>query len=183
MEKNNLVTFPRPCYGRIPNFIGAKYAGERIKELKEFKAAKCVFSAPDGSLIEARRQILLNDKKLLVALPHIAGYRQLHGKELANKGVTISGFKRYGKKPDTPADLFIQGSVAVDLKGNRLGKGKGYGDREYFELKERGLLKPETKVVTIVHDCQVVEDFSDITDKHDIKVNYILTPTRLVKIL
>ncbi|MFB0509747.1 MAG: 5-formyltetrahydrofolate cyclo-ligase [bacterium] len=182
MEKNNLVKFPKPCYGRIPNFVGAKIAGKRIQELKEFKKTQCVFSAPDSSLTEVRRQTLLAGKTLLVALPHIVGYREITGKELADKAVTISGFKRYGKEPKTPADLFVQGSVAVDLKGNRLGKGKGYGDREYVELKELGLLNSKAKVVTVVHDCQIVEDFSQLTDEHDIKVDYILTPAKIIAV-
>ena len=182
MEKNTLVTFPKPCYGRIPNFVGAKTAGNRIQELKEFEKAKCVFSAPDSSLIEVRKQTLLAGKILLVALPQIIGYREINGRELADRATTIGGIKQYGKKAKTPADLFVQGSVAVDLKGNRLGKGKGYGDREYSELKEKGLLKPNAKVVTVVHDCQLVKDFSELMDNHDVKVNYIITPSRIISI-
>uniref|UniRef100_A0A7C6ECE0 5-formyltetrahydrofolate cyclo-ligase n=1 Tax=candidate division WOR-3 bacterium TaxID=2052148 RepID=A0A7C6ECE0_UNCW3 len=182
MEKNNLVTFPRPCYGRIPNFVGAKAAGEKIQKLKEFQQAKAVFSAPDSSLIEVRHQTLLAGKSLLVALPHKVGYRELFGKELADKGITISGFSRYGKEPKTPVDLFVQGSVAVDLKGNRLGKGKGYGDKEYWELKNQGLLNFWCKVVTVVHDCQIVDDFSSIMEALDVKVDYILTPTQIIAI-
>ena len=182
MEKNNLVTFPRPCYGRIPNFVGAKTAGNRIQKLKEFENAKCVFSAPDSSLIEVRKQVLLAGKTLLVALPHIIGYREINGRELADKAITISGIKQYGQIAKTPADLFVQGSVAVDLKGNRLGKGKGYGDREYSELKEKGLLNPNAKVVTAIHDCQIVDDFSELMDKHDVKVDYIITPNQIISV-
>ncbi len=180
MEKKNLVTFPRPCYGRIPNFVGAKTAGNRIQELKEFQKAKCIFSAPDSSLMEVRKQTLLTGKTLLVALPHITGYREINGKELAEKAITIGSFKQYGKRAKTPVDLFVQGSVAVDLKGNRLGKGKGYGDREYSELKENELLNPNAKVITVVHDCQIVEDFSDLISKHDVKVDYIITPIQII---
>lgn len=182
MEENGLVTFPRPCYGRIPNFIGAKTAGNKIQELKEFQIAKCVFSVPDSSLMEVRKQTLLTGKILLVALPHITGYREIIGRELANKASTIEGFKQYGKKAKTPADLFVQGSVAVDLKGNRLGKSKSYGDREYSELKENELLNPNAKVITVVHDCQIVEDFSDLISKHDVKVDYVITPNRIISI-
>lgn len=187
MEESNLVTFPRPCYHRIPNFIGAKEAAQRLLELKEFSLANCLFSAPDASLMEARRLVLSQGKTLFIALPHITGYREIKGKELANKAITIEGFKKYGKEvvfgtsPSSKIDLFIQGSVAVDLKGNRLGKGRGYGDREYWELKEKGLLNEDAKVITIVHDCQIVEDFSDLVEENDIKVDYILTPTKILK--
>ncbi|MCX7785336.1 MAG: 5-formyltetrahydrofolate cyclo-ligase [candidate division WOR-3 bacterium] len=182
MEKNNLITFPKPCYGRIPNFIGAESACSRLLEIPEFETAQCIFTAPDAVLIAARRLILASGKTLLVALPHITDYKEIKGKELADKAITIQGLKRYGQSPKTPADLFIQGSVAVDLKGNRLGKGKGYGDREYEELKIKNLLKPNAKVITIVHECQIVADFSYLVREKDVKVNYILTPQRIIEV-
>lgn len=181
MEKNNLVSFPRPCYGRIPNFIGCEKAARKLYELEEFLKAKGVFSAPDGVLKEARRIVLKEGKSLIVALPHIEGYLEIKGKELADKAITIKNFRKYGKEPKTFIEIFIQGSVAVDLKGNRLGKGRGYGDKEYKDLKIMGLLK-KPLVVTIVHDCQVLEDFSYLAEPHDIKVDVILTPTRLIRI-
>ncbi|MCS7250027.1 MAG: 5-formyltetrahydrofolate cyclo-ligase [candidate division WOR-3 bacterium] len=181
MEKNNLVSFPRPCYGRIPNFIGSEKAARKLYQIQEFLKAKGVFSAPDSVLKEARRITLKEGKSLIVALPHIEGYLEIKGKELADKAITIKNFKKYGKKPETFIEVFIQGSVAVDLKGNRLGKGKGYGDREYYDLKNMGLLQ-KPLVITIVHDCQVLEDFSYLVEPHDIKVNVILTPTRIIRI-
>jgi len=180
MEKNNLVIFPRPCYGRIPNFIGSEKAAEKLYEIKEFLKARGVFSAPDNVLKAARKIVLKTGKSLIVALPHIEGYLEIKGKELADKAITIKNFKKYGKEPKTFIEIFLQGSVAVDLKGNRLGKGRGYGDREYYELKNKGLLK-NPLVITIVHDCQVLEDFSYLAEPHDIKVDIILTPTRIIK--
>jgi 5-formyltetrahydrofolate cyclo-ligase len=79
LEKNNLVTFPKPGCGRIPNFIGAKIAAAKIQE-----------------------------------------------------------------------------------------------------LKEKGLLNPNCKVVTVVHDCQIVDDFPEVIDEHDVKVDYIITPTQII---
>ncbi|MEO0091273.1 MAG: 5-formyltetrahydrofolate cyclo-ligase [candidate division WOR-3 bacterium] len=182
MEKNNLITFPKPCYGRIPNFVGAEKACAQLLKIPEFEIAQCIFTAPDAVLSAARRLILAKGKILLVALPHITDYKEIKGKELASKAITIQGFKRYGETPQTPAELFIQGSVAVDLQGNRLGKGKGYGDREYEELLSRKLLKPDAKVITIVHECQIVPDFSKLVTEKDIKVDYILTPQKVIKI-
>ncbi len=182
MEERNLVSFPRPCYNRIPNFIGKEFASRRLYELDEFKKAEACFTAPDSSLSEARRIILKEGKTLLVALPHKVGYKEIRGKELPDKAITISGFYRYGKEPKTPVSLFIQGAVAVDLKGNRLGKGTGYGDKEYEELKEMGLLKDNAKVLVIVHDCQVLEDISFLSEPHDIRVDIILTPSRMIRI-
>lgn len=71
MEENNLVTFPRPCYGRIPNFVDARLAAKRLRTLKNWQRAKCVFSAPDSSLHPARREVLRKGESLLVAAPRI----------------------------------------------------------------------------------------------------------------
>jgi 5-formyltetrahydrofolate cyclo-ligase len=182
MEENDLVTFPRPCFGRIPNFKGSELASQRLLSIPEFIKARGVFSAPDGVLKFARRIVLSEDKALIVALPHITGFLEIKGKELKDKAITISNFRRYGQPPKTEIEIFLQGSVAVDRKGNRLGKGRGYGDKEYQLLKAIGLIRKRPIVMTIVHDCQVFEDFSDLSEPHDIKVDYILTPTQTIKI-
>jgi 5-formyltetrahydrofolate cyclo-ligase len=89
---------------------------------------------------------------------------------------TIKGLFKHGTPLVTPVDLIIQGSVAVDRRGNRLGKGKGYGDKEIAYLRERGLAKSGIKVVTIVHEAQVVDDLSALIDENDVLVDYILMP-------
>ncbi len=181
MEANDLITFPKPCFGRIPNFKGAELASQRLLSIPEFLKAKGVFSAPDGVLKSARRIVLSEGKSLIVALPHITGFLEIKGKELKDKAITIPNFRRYGQPPKTEIEIFLQGSVAVDRKGYRLGKGKGYGDKEYQILKEMGLVRKRPVVITVVHDCQVFEDFSDLVEPHDIKVDYILTPTQTIK--
>jgi len=82
----------------------------------------------------------------------------------------------------TPVDLIVQGSVGVDRRGNRLGKGKGYGDKEIAYLRERGLAKPDVKVVTIVHEAQIVDDLSTLVDENDVPVDYILMPGRAISV-
>ncbi len=169
MEESDLVSFPRPCFGRIPNFKDAYLASQRLRSLPEFQTAKGIFSAPDGVLKEARRITLQAGKALIVALPHMTDFLEIAGKEFQDKAITINSFRRYGKPPKTEVEIFLQGSVAVDLKGNRLGKGKGYGDKEYEILKAMGLIKKKPIVITIVHDCQVFEDFSYLKEPHEYK--------------
>jgi 5-formyltetrahydrofolate cyclo-ligase len=70
----------------------------------------------------------------------------------------------------------------VDIEGNRLGKGKGYGDREWSWLQTRDLLTNGCKIVTIVHDKQIVKDFSYLVEETDKKVDYILTPTKIIDV-
>jgi 5-formyltetrahydrofolate cyclo-ligase len=95
---------------------------------------------------------------------------------------TIKGLFKHGVPLVTPVDLIIQGSVAVDRRGNRLGKGKGYGDKEIAYLRERGLARPNVKIVTIVHEVQVVDDLFTLVDENDVPVDYILTPGGVISV-
>lgn len=183
MEENKIADFPQPCYGRIPNFKSSYTACEQIKQLLEFKNAKCVFCAPDYVLKRVREIVLEKGKILAVALPHMRGFLEIKEKKRINEATTIRGFIKYGIPLKTKVNLFVQGSVAVDRKGNRLGKGKGYGDKEWDWLKKHNLLESETKIVTIVHDIQILDDFSYLMTEKDKPVNYILTPTRIIKII
>jgi 5-formyltetrahydrofolate cyclo-ligase len=89
--------------------------------------------------------------------------------------MTIRNMARLGRPLRTRVELVLQGSVAVDRHGNRLGKGKGYGDKEIAWLKAHGLLAPNAPIVTIVHSSQVLEDLSSLMGEGDVPVDYILT--------
>lgn len=204
LEEENIAIFPRPCYGRIPNFVGSDVASEKIKELDEFKTARCVFCAPDYVLKRIREIVLEEGKVLAVALPHMEGFLEITprglnvnykitfprmkvsiGKDKFEKikeAATINGFKKYGKPLKTKIDLFVQGSVAVDLKGNRLGKGTGYGDKEWEYMIRNNLIMDNIPVVTIVHEKQIVSDMSSLMSPTDKQVNYIITPERVIKV-
>lgn len=180
LEVRGLVAFPRPCYGRIPNFVGSEQANERIREVDEFKKAGCVFCAPDRVLKRVREIVLEEGKILAVALPHMTGFLQIEERDRITSATSIKGFRRFGKLLQTKIDLFVQGSVAVDLSGNRLGKGKGYGDQEWEHLKKLRLLAGNEKTVTVVHEEQITKDFSELMERWDKRIDYILTPKRLI---
>jgi 5-formyltetrahydrofolate cyclo-ligase len=184
LDEQNLVSFPKPCYGRIPNFIGSEMACERLLELGEFQIARCVFFAPDYVLKRGRELTLECNKILAVATPHMRRFLEISGvpKNEIGKATNIKGFEKYGKILATKVDLFVQGSVAVDTKGNRLGKGRGYGDKEYWYLKHADLLSHSAKIVTVVHESQIFDDFSAVMSPGDVPVDYILTNNRIIKI-
>lgn len=182
MEEENVTSFPKPVYGRIPNFISSDKACERVKDLYEYKISKVIFVAPDSPLRRIREMILEENKILIVALPHIKDIVEIDERINIKEASTIKGFSKYGKPLKSKIDLIIEGSVAVDLKGNRIGKGKGYGDREYEILKERGFLREGIKIVTIVHEFQIFKDFSYLMNEKDIKVNYIITDKRIIRV-
>ncbi|UCD85213.1 MAG: 5-formyltetrahydrofolate cyclo-ligase [Deltaproteobacteria bacterium] len=182
LEDKNVADFPRPCFGRIPNFTGSRQASERIKEIAEFQSARCVFCAPDFVLKRIREIVLEEGKPLAVALPHMKDFVEIGAVDNIAEATNIKGFKKCGRPIRTKIDLFVQGSVAVDRSGNRLGKGKGYGDKEWDYLLKRNLLDPEAKVVTLVHELQIVDDFSRLTERTDKKVDYILTPSEIITV-
>ncbi len=182
LEENDIADFPRPCFGRIPNFIGSKQASEKIKKLYEFKQANCVFSAPDFVLKTIRKLVLKEGKVLAVALPHMTDFIEIREYRYIEEAVSIKGFTKFGKPLKTNIDLFVQGSVAVDLKGTRLGKGSGYGDQEWDYLLKIGLISDDTKVVTIVHSTQILDSFSYLAEPTDKKIDYIITEKDIIKI-
>lgn len=74
-------------------------------------------------------------------------------------------------------DLVIKGSVAVDLQGNRLGKGGGYGDREVAFMLQKNLITKDTPITTTVHDLQIAGKIP--AEEHDLKVSIIVTPKKV----
>lgn len=174
LERADIADFPRPCYGRIPNFKGSQQVALWLLRLPEFSNARCVFCPPDFVLKSVRDLVLKEGKVLAAALPHMRGFVELTGEA----DTSIRGLARYGRPLKTPVDFVVQGSVAVDPYGNRLGKGTGYGDQEIAYLRKQGLLREGCKIATLVHDLQVVEDLSPFMEPHDIRVDYVLTPTR-----
>jgi len=70
-------------------------------------------------------------------------------------------------------ELLIVPGVAFDLKGNRLGRGKGYFDR-FLKRNKEGLR------VAFSYDFQVIENVP--VDENDEKVNYIITEKRVIEV-
>ena len=76
--------------------------------------------------------------------------------------------------------MVVEGSVAVDKYGGRLGKGGGYGDIEISYLKNNNLIGEETPIATTVHEIQIIEKVP--IESHDEKINMIVTPERILRI-
>jgi 5-formyltetrahydrofolate cyclo-ligase len=189
MEERNVARFPRPVYGRIPNFAGAEKAAQRLVESELFKKACVVKVNPDASQKPVREAVLRKGKLLIMPTPRIAkGFLLLDPKKISpsayNTVTTIQGAFRYGT-PTHPeeipeVDLIVAGSVAVSIYGERLGKGEGYSELEYSILREFNKVSEETPIVTTVHDIQVV-DFHIPLEPWDFTVDHIYTPTKSIK--
>lgn len=77
--------------------------------------------------------------------------------------------------------MVVTGCVAVGLDGRRLGKGGGFSDLELAVAAEAGLVGPCTRIVTTVHDAQVLPAGEIPIAEHDFGVDLIVTPTRVIR--
>ncbi|MGC8849867.1 MAG: 5-formyltetrahydrofolate cyclo-ligase [Candidatus Bathyarchaeia archaeon] len=179
LEAEGVARFPLPIRGRIPNFEGSERAAQMVKNLKEWEEAGVVFANPDSPQRTVRELALREGKTLIMATPRLRqGYlevKPVHGRERVQS--TISGAFKYGRRIDEPfkPDLVVTGCVAVDTYGWRLGKGGGYGDREIKEALRFG----RVPILTTVHELQIVSAVPH--EEHDTKVDYIITPNRIIK--
>jgi 5-formyltetrahydrofolate cyclo-ligase len=185
LETEHVAKFPLPCFGRIPNFVGSESAADKVRLLSEWKTAKIIFANPDFAQQKVREYALADRKILIMASPKLKhGYVTIDPKKAEGSeefASTIRGAFKYAKTIKVHQmprpELIVEGSVAVDKQGNRLGKGHGYGDTEIRALKE---VFGEIPVVTTVHDAQVVEAVP--YEGKDEKITVIVTPTRIIRV-
>ncbi|NXO16360.1 MTHSD protein, partial [Oriolus oriolus] len=163
-----------------------------LRELDAFRRAREVKVDPDKPLEGARLAALQARKTLLVPTPRLRTglFNRIvpppgATKEILRRCATSQGVKEHsvpvGLDGKAHVDLVVVGSVAVSEKGWRIGKGEGYADMEYAMMVSMGAVQEDTPVVTIVHDCQVLDIAEELLDDHDLTVDYILTPTRTIQ--
>jgi 5-formyltetrahydrofolate cyclo-ligase len=178
------------AHGRIPNFVGSDRAAERLAELPQWHQARTVKANPDHAQQAARQHALRLGKLLFMAVPKLAQpqpFYRLNPSELTEPLEQLADRNRAAEVAPTvpleslpPIDFIICGSVAVNYDGVRVGKGAGYTDIEVALLAGAGLLKPDTTIVTTVHEQQVLDEALP-HQPHDFTVDYIVTPERVVR--
>ncbi len=172
--------------GKIPDFIGTQNAANLLKNTKEWEDSITIFVSPDTAQLKVRENALLDGKILIMASPKLLnGYLILKPSDVNGYEIeasTISGAFKHGKKLEIfpEVDMVVEGSVAVDKYGGRLGKGGGYGDIEISNLKFLEKINFSTPVVSTVHEKQVIERVP--LEPHDQKINMIVTPERVFRI-
>ena len=191
MDREGVSRFPG-AEGRIPNFAGAKAAAERLAKHPDWMRAETVKANPDSPQTHARRLALAQGKCLVMAVPRLREqhpFRLLDPKRLSEsqlrEAATIKGALRHGKVIDLDEvpelDFVLTGSVAVNLKGARLGKGGGFSDLEFALLSEAGRIDRRTVIATTVHPIQILRENLLMTG-HDIPVNLVATPRAVVEV-
>jgi len=154
--------------------------------MKEFQNAKTVKVNPDSPQRQVRLEVLSHGKILLMPTPRLrSGFILLDDnvpRDRLKLASSIRGAFTLGRRVSldkVPAiDLVIVGSVAVAPDGGRIGKGEGYSEMEYGILRELELVTESTPVITTVHESQIVASVP--LEDHDIAVDYIVTPTRVL---
>jgi len=190
LDQPGVARFPKPA-NRIPNFVGAEAAARLLAETDEWTAAATVKSNPDSPQWPVRTRALQDGKVVYMAVPRLAEvdpFFLLDPEQLADDPRTASSIKGATRSARTigvddleSVDLVVTGCVAVDESGARLGKGGGFSDLELALAAEAGLVDARTVVVTTVHERQVLAAGLVPTTDHDIHVDMIVTPERVVR--
>ncbi|XP_024164234.1 5-formyltetrahydrofolate cyclo-ligase-like protein COG0212 [Rosa chinensis] len=183
---------PRPVHHRIPNFVGASAAADKLGGLEAFRVGNCVKVNPDSPQKQVRFLTLSDGKKLLTPQPRLrTGFFSVLESEMMTpstlkEACTSVGVAKHGRPigldEKIKVDLIVIGSVAVDPRtGARLGKGEGFAELEYGMLRYMGAIDDSTPVVTTVHDSQLVDDIPiEKLLVHDVPVDIICTPTQVI---
>ena len=189
MRDGRVARFPG-AEGRIPNFTGAEAAAERLRATPMWQAASTVKANPDSAQLPVRQRALEDGKTVYMAVPRLAGQDPFfvldpdHLSEPPRNAASISGAARSARRVTladlSPVDLVVMGSVAAGEDGARLGKGGGFADLEFALATAAGLIGPHTVAVTTVHELQVRPAGAIPLTSHDVPVDFIITPERVI---
>ena len=183
---NGFSNRPNGDYGKIPDFKGSDIAAELLSTTEEWKSSKTIFSSPDAAQTPVRYLALKDNKNLIMASPNLThGYLFLEGqniKEIEEASTKEGAFKHCSKKDisNIRVDLVVEGSVGVDRMGHRIGKGKGFADREIEDLKKRNIITNSTAIATTIHPLQLLNHIP--TESHDQRINMIVTTREIIRI-
>jgi 5-formyltetrahydrofolate cyclo-ligase len=191
LEAAGVGRFPGPRH-RISNFVGAEAAAERLRGLAVWRDARTVKANPDSPQWPVRQRALEDGKTVYMAVPRLAEedpFFLLDPDHLADTPRRSSSIKGASASARTvavedldPVDLVVTGCVAVTEDGVRLGKGGGFADLEFALASEAGLVGDDTLVVTTVHELQVLPAGALPATDHDVRVDLIVTPDRVVEV-
>jgi 5-formyltetrahydrofolate cyclo-ligase len=190
LQSEKVARFPG-AVGRIPNFIGAEACARVLSQTAIWKQAKVLKVNPDSPQRAIRQKALEDGKIIYMAVPRLHSEKpfiELDPRRLKcspYSASSIQGAAKYGR-PIALAqvktiDLVVCGSVAVNRRGARVGKGGGYSDLEFALLTEEGKIGRRTAIVTSVHPLQLVTIVLPMSI-HDIPLDAIVTPNEIIEI-
>lgn len=184
LDRAGVTRHPAGVYGKIPNFVGADAAADRLAASPAWRSATVVKANPDKAQVPVRARALAEGKRLYMAVPKLADERPfvlldptalpISPQDAAWKWGALTAGQKVAVEELPPVDLVVCGSVAVNRSGARIGKGGGFSDLEVALLQDAGLLRPDTVLVTTVHPLQIVDEPLPEAE-HDFRVHLIVT--------
>lgn len=176
--------------GRIGQ-IEEKEAIEKSKEIKkrlfmleEYKnAERIVFYCSLKSEVDTGEMLAeASSRGKIIMLPRISGDRKSleictvnslsEDLEVGNWGIMEPCRKAVPLTDPVCVDLVIVPGLVFDKRGYRLGRGKGFYDRYLESLCG-------VKKIGLAFDLQVVDNIP--LESHDVKLDYIITESRLIR--
>lgn len=190
LQEGKAARFPG-AVGRIPNFVGAEACAKQLAKMPYWKTAQVLKINPDSPQRAIRQRALAEEKIVYMAVPRLRSdkpFIELDPKKLKCSPFAASSIKGAAEHGRPVAlsevkivDLVVCGSVAVNRKGARAGKGGGYSDLEFALLTEQKKISGGTPIVTSVHSLQIVDEEIPMTD-HDIPLSAIVTPNQVIEL-
>ena len=115
--------------------------------------------------------------KVIVPIVDEENHELLHSELKSSNGLKRSIFNIWEPEEkhivnSNSTDLIVVPGVGFDLKGNRLGYGKGYYDRF--------LVNTDTPKIALAYEFQIIDNIP--TTNNDIPVNIIVTENRIIRI-
>lgn len=176
--------------GRIPNFVGAEAAADRLAATDVWRRAAVLKANPDAPQLPVRRRALEAGKTVYMAVPKLADaepFWRLDADELtvpAHRAASIKGAAAHGRPVRLDemehVDLVVAGCVAAERTGARLGKGGGYADLEFAIAVEAGIVDEATILATTVHPSQILTDGTIPLTDHDFPLDVVVTPDEVI---
>lgn len=177
----------------IPDFVGSEAATEHVVAMPAYTSCKYAFITPDNCLVDLRRRMIAAGIPFVMSTYGIYRGFLLMEPGMVPKGAELyaawlDGMEHFGRPISLEEtakrgrfDLMVTGASAVSVDGVRFGKGHGFFDLEWGMFTDLGMVDEATPVVAVVHDVQVVEDKLH-PSATDILVDFIATPTRMIKV-
>ena len=157
--------------------IHAQKILSKLKKMKSFSEAKsvgCYYSI--GSEVQTNNIIkfLLEGKKI-VSLPKVAHdtmvFRKIENVAKLEKGNFDISEPKESCPIEENHDVVLVPSIGLDNEGNRIGYGYGFYDRY--------LTKNDSTKIALTYSKQIVKSIP--TSKYDVKMDWIVTETDIIK--
>lgn len=177
----------------IPDFEGSLDCADRIRQMTAYQDAGSLLITPDNSLAAFRAGCIRDGKRMIVPTYGLArGFLQLEREDVPPGqeayAASLDGLDAFGRpyplaRKDRQAGpgpgLLVTGASVLNQDGVRISRGPSFFDLEWLILLSLGLIDEHTPVITVVHDCQLVNlDCAPLP--YGIVTDLIVTPTTVI---